>query len=144
MAGEHAVEPLAGLVGGDADTDVASRVLRHGQYVRIKTPTTRSDPHRPAPIVARVRLLMSFPALTTRSPSRPSSALSAIAFSRRRKRHRAMANGTITLPKGARVVSTRSAMAYRVTLDIGGATEIRTFDLKTLQPTGRLRFGTEP
>ena len=31
-----------------------------------------------------------------------------------------------------------------VTLDIGGATEIRTYDLKTLRETGRIRFATEP
>ncbi len=31
-----------------------------------------------------------------------------------------------------------------VTLDIAGATEIRTFDLKTLKETGRIRFATEP
>ena len=31
-----------------------------------------------------------------------------------------------------------------VTVDAGGAIEIRTFDLKTLKPTGRLRFATEP
>ena len=31
-----------------------------------------------------------------------------------------------------------------VTIDVGGAIEIRTFDLKTLRPTGRLRFATEP
>jgi hypothetical protein len=31
-----------------------------------------------------------------------------------------------------------------VTLDIGGATEIRTFDVKTLHETGRIRFATEP
>jgi hypothetical protein len=31
-----------------------------------------------------------------------------------------------------------------VTLDIGGAIEMRTFDVKTLRETGRLRFATEP
>jgi hypothetical protein len=31
-----------------------------------------------------------------------------------------------------------------LTLDVGGAIEIRTFDAKTLKPTGRLRFATEP
>jgi hypothetical protein len=31
-----------------------------------------------------------------------------------------------------------------VTLDVGGATEVRIFDLKTLRLTGRLRFATEP
>ena len=49
------------------------------------------------------------------------------------------------LPKGAKIVSIAPAESrVVVTLDIGGATEIRTFDLKTLRPTGRLRFANEP
>jgi hypothetical protein len=52
---------------------------------------------------------------------------------------------TAVLPKGARVVSTATAGdRLAVTLDIGGATEIRTFDAKTLKPAGRLRFAVEP
>jgi hypothetical protein len=31
-----------------------------------------------------------------------------------------------------------------VTVDIGGAIEIRTFDAKSLKPAGRLKFATEP
>jgi hypothetical protein len=31
-----------------------------------------------------------------------------------------------------------------VTLDVDGATEIRTFDARSLQPAGRLRFANEP
>lgn len=51
----------------------------------------------------------------------------------------------VTLPKGARIVSTATAGdRVVVTLDIGGATEIRTFDASTLAETGRLRFATEP
>ena len=49
-----------------------------------------------------------------------------------------------TVPKGARIVATAIAgERIVVTLDVGGATEIRTFDLETLAPTGRLRFATE-
>ena len=52
---------------------------------------------------------------------------------------------TALLPKGARIVSTAVAQdRIAVTIDIGGATEVRTFDLKTLKPRGRLRFATEP
>jgi len=52
---------------------------------------------------------------------------------------------TALLPKGARVVSTAVAEnRIVVTLDVGGLLEIRTFDLKTLKPAGRLRFATEP
>ena len=50
-----------------------------------------------------------------------------------------------TLPKGARIVSTGIAGdRLVVTLDIGGVTEIRTFDTKTLKPSGKLRFVSEP
>ena len=49
------------------------------------------------------------------------------------------------LPKGARIVATAvAADRIAVTLDIGGTTEVRTFDVRTLRPTGRLRFATEP
>jgi len=52
---------------------------------------------------------------------------------------------TAMLPKGARVVATGVAGdRLLVTLDIGGTTEIRTFDAKTLKPAGRLKFASEP
>ena len=56
-----------------------------------------------------------------------------------------VAEGIVTLPKTARVISTAVAGdRIVVTLDIGGATEIRTFDAKTLKEAGRIRFATEP
>jgi hypothetical protein len=52
---------------------------------------------------------------------------------------------TALLPKGARVLSTAVAGdRIAVTLETAGAVEIRTFDLKTLKPAGRLRLATEP
>ena len=52
---------------------------------------------------------------------------------------------TATLPKGARIVSTGVAGdRLVVTLDIGGVTEIRTFDARTLKPAGKLKFVREP
>jgi hypothetical protein len=52
---------------------------------------------------------------------------------------------TAVLPKGARILSTATAGdRLAVTLDVAGATEIRTFDAKTLKSTGRLRFAVEP
>jgi hypothetical protein len=49
------------------------------------------------------------------------------------------------LPKGARIVSTAVAGERLVlTLDIGGVTEIRTFDARTLKPAGKLKFVSEP
>ena len=55
------------------------------------------------------------------------------------------ATDTAMLPKGARIVSTGIAGdRLVVTLDIGGVTEIRTFDAKTLKPAGKLKFVSEP
>lgn len=52
---------------------------------------------------------------------------------------------TATLPKAARIVSTAVAGDRLVlTLDVAGMTEIRTFDVRTLKPTGRLTFAAEP
>ncbi len=52
---------------------------------------------------------------------------------------------TATLPKGARIVSTATAGdRLAVTVEIGGATEIRIYDAKTLKPVGRLKFAHEP
>ncbi len=52
---------------------------------------------------------------------------------------------TATIPKGARIVSVGIAGdRLVVTLDVGGTTEIRTFDAHSLKPAGRLRFATEP
>ena len=52
---------------------------------------------------------------------------------------------TALLPKGAKVVSTTVAGdRIAVVLDVAGGLEVRTFDLKTLRPAGRLKFATEP
>jgi hypothetical protein len=52
---------------------------------------------------------------------------------------------TALLPKGARIVSTAVADdRLVVTVESQGAIEVRTFDLHSLRPAGRLRFATEP
>ena len=52
---------------------------------------------------------------------------------------------TALIPKGAKIVQTAVAGDYVVvTLDVGGATEIRSFDARTLRQVGRLRFAVEP
>jgi hypothetical protein len=48
------------------------------------------------------------------------------------------------LPKGARIIAAQTAGdRLVVTVDVGGAIEVRTFDTRTLQQTGRLRFVEE-
>ena len=57
----------------------------------------------------------------------------------------APAEVTALLPKGAKIVTIAVAESrIAVTIEAGGTIEVRTFDLKTLQPTGRLRFANEP
>jgi hypothetical protein len=52
---------------------------------------------------------------------------------------------TAMLPKGAKVIATTVAEnRIAVTIEVNGTLEVHTFDLKSLKPTGRLRFATEP
>ena len=52
---------------------------------------------------------------------------------------------TALLPRGAEIVSTAVAGdRIAVTIRVDGGVEIRTFDLRSLQPTGRLRFAPQP
>lgn len=56
-----------------------------------------------------------------------------------------LADVTELLPAGAKVLSTAvGADHIVVTIEINGATEIRTFDPDTLKPLGRLRLQTKP
>jgi hypothetical protein len=57
----------------------------------------------------------------------------------------AVNNVTAVLPKGARITATTTAADQLIlVLDVGGTTEIRTFDARTLRPSGRLTFTSEP
>src|SRR5579863_9913604 len=97
-----------------------------------------------AALFAKVRRMMLVAGLTT------ALAISAVLFAigYRLFRTEGSANTAdiaATLPKGAKIVSTGVAGdRVVVTLDIGGATEIRTFDAHTLKPAGRLKFVSEP
>jgi hypothetical protein len=98
-----------------------------------------------APTMARVRLLMIISGLTTLLAI--AAVLTVIGYRVFRAGSTGLpaAESIITLPKGARVIANSVAGdSLVVTLDIGGATEIRTFDLKTLKETGRIRFVTAP
>jgi hypothetical protein len=119
-------------------------------------PSADDEPLDPAAarMVARVRALMLIAALTTglaiaavlgviayrlltlQGSAQPSSASAPAS---------AAADVTAVLPKDARIIAT-SATADRIVLTIesGGRTEVRTFDARTLQPAGRLRFRSEP
>lgn len=102
------------------------------------------NPEQTAALVARVRRMMLIAGLTTAIGI--AALLIVIGYRLFRGDGSATAAATtLGLPKGARIVSTAAAGdRLIVTLDIGGATEIRTFDIRTLKPTGRLNFASEP
>ena len=98
-----------------------------------------------AALFARVRRMMMIAGLTTALAI--AALLIAIGYRLFRAEGSAvsMTDVTAMVPKGSRIVSTGVAGDRLViTLDIAGATEIRTFDAKTLKPTGRLKFANEP
>ena len=111
--------------------------------------TTETIAPEPTPeqaaLFARVRRLMLIAGLTTALAV--AAVLIAIGYRLFRAEGSAATTTDVTaaLPKGARIVSTATAGdRLVVTLDIGGATEIRTFDAHTLKPAGKLRFVSEP
>ena len=117
-----------------------------GELGRIGSDQAVAAETEAAHLVARVRLLMVISGLTTLL------AIAAVvgvigyrAFRAGESRIAATTEGTIVLPKGAHVIATALADDHIVvTLDIAGATEIRTYDVKTLKQIGRIRFATEP
>jgi hypothetical protein len=110
------------------------------------TETVAPEPMTPeqAALFARVRRMMLIAGLTTALAV--AAVLIAIGYRLFRTEGSVVtADATATLPKGARIVSTGVAGdRLVVTLDIGGVTEIRTFDAHSLKPTGRLKFANEP
>jgi hypothetical protein len=99
-----------------------------------------------AALIARVRRMMLIAGLT--SALAVAVVLIAVGYRLYRGEGSPAAAATdiiATLPKGARIVSTAVAgERLLLTLDIGGVTEIRTFDAKTLKPAGKLKFVNEP
>ena len=111
--------------------------------------TTETVAPEPTPeqaaLFARVRRMMLIAGLTTALAV--AAVLIAIGYRLFRSEGSTMAAAEIvaTLPKGARIVSTGVAGdRLVVTLDIGGVTEIRTFDVRSLKPTGQLKFANQP
>lgn len=108
------------------------------------TAVTEPTPDQAA-LIARVRRMMLIAGLT----SALAVAVVLIAIGYRLYRSEgspvSVSDVTAALPKGARIIATAVAGdRLLLTLDIGGATEIRTFDAKTLKPAGRLSFVNEP
>jgi hypothetical protein len=97
-----------------------------------------------ARLAAKVRWLMLISALTT--VIAVGAVLAVIGYRVFKAEGSAAAvDVTAALPKGARVISTAVADGrIAVTIDTGSGIEVRTFDAKSLQPVGRLRFTSEP
>ena len=109
------------------------------------TDTTAPEPSpEQAALFARVRRMMLIAGLTTTL----AVAAVLIAIGYRLFRTEGSVNTseiTAVLPKDAKIASVSVAGDRGVvTLDIGGSTEIRTFDAHSLKATGRLRFVNEP
>ena len=113
---------------------------------------TTSDTAVPEPspeqaaLFARVRRMMLIAGLTTALAI--CAVLIAVGYRLFKSEGRApepAGDVTATLPKGAKIVSSGVAGDRLViTLDVGGVTEIRTFDAHTLRPAGKLKFVSEP
>ena len=98
-----------------------------------------------ARIVARVRWLMLISGITTLVAIVAVIGVIGYRVFKADGSSAAPADVTALLPKGARVVATAATEdRIAVTIDVGGAVEIRMFEAKTLKPAGRLRFATEP
>jgi hypothetical protein len=96
-----------------------------------------------AQLVARARVMMVISGLTTALAI--AAVVTVIGYRMFAGASAIPGDGIITLPKGARVVSTvASAGRVVVLVDVDGATELRIFDIKTLKPVGHIRFATEP
>jgi hypothetical protein len=146
---EHAVEPDRALVAGDDDlqplTAIRRRCLFQKKSLDCMTEIVAPEPTpEQAALFARVRRLMLIAGLTTALAV--TAVLIAIGYRLFRTEGSVVATDTTAmLPKGARIVATGVAGdRLVVTLEIAGATEIRTFDAKTLKAAGRLQFVSEP
>jgi hypothetical protein len=98
-----------------------------------------------ARMMARVRWLMLISGVTTMVAI--AAVLGVIGYRLLKAEGSAPAAADVTalLPKGARIVATALAEErIAVTIEVAGSIEIHTFDARTLKPTGRLRFATEP
>jgi len=97
-----------------------------------------------AALFVRVRRMMLIAGLTTALAV--AAVLIAVGYRLfRAEGSAAVTDITVMLPKGARIVSTGvAADRLVVTLDVGGVTEIRTFDAHSLKPAGGLKFVSEP
>jgi multidrug efflux pump subunit AcrB len=96
-----------------------------------------------ARVVARVRRLMIISSALTLAAILVVLGLAGYRLFRSNEYHET--DVALTLPKGTKILQTAVAEdRIIVTLDADGAIEIRTYDLHTLKPVGRISFGFAP
>jgi hypothetical protein len=96
-----------------------------------------------ARLVARARVMMIIAGLTTALAI--AAVVAVIGYRMMAFGAVTATDSVVTLPKGARVISTSASAGRLVVLfEVDGASELRTFDIKTLKQTGQLRFSTAP
>jgi len=106
-------------------------------------PAKGENPSDTARVLARVRRLMLISSALTLGAI--FIVLGLVGYRLLRSSEYHQTDVAVTLPKGAKVLQTAMAEdRIVVTLDVGGAIEIRTYDLHTLKPMGRLSFGFPP
>jgi hypothetical protein len=109
-----------------------------------------SDDEKPldpetARVVVKVRRLMMIASVTTFIAVAVVLGVIGYRVFRAEGRATPFAEASATLPAGAKVLSTAvSNDRIVLTVEVGGVIELRTFDLRTLQPTGRLTFPAAP
>lgn len=107
--------------------------------------TTKSDPAESevASVIARARTMMMISGLTTVLAI--TAVVTVIGYRMYASAGTSPIEDTITLPKGARIVSMAgSGGRVAVMIDNNGVSEMRVFDLKTMKESGHLRFVYEP
>jgi hypothetical protein len=99
-----------------------------------------------AELVARARVMMVISAITTiLAIAAVITVIGYRVFNEGRSSVAIGGDDVIALPKGARVVSTSaSAGRLAVLIEVDGASELRTFDIRTLRQVGRVRFVGQP
>jgi hypothetical protein len=107
--------------------------------------TAKTEPaeSEAASLVARARTMMMISGLTT--VLAVAAVVTVIGYRMYSGTGAAPIEDTISLPKGARIVSMAgSGGRVAVMIDNNGVSEMRVFDLKTMKESGHLRFTNEP
>lgn len=143
VRGEKAIEPRAGIVFARRRPDhVPAGLIGFPAHAMTQSNDQDDQPLDPAQeaIVKRLRRLMVFSSLIMIAGFVVVFGVIAFKLFTAPQQDSAI-EANVSLPVGAKVLSTAvSDGQLVVTLDIGGAVEVRTFDLSTLKQTGRMTF----